>query len=98
MTLVNTTEKYQLPTGVGSGQWAVASGQVIQARFGGKTIECPLVGSKGDTLMVNHGLIASANVSKVNIWAGSSELMGLLDLCKRLCMQYYALLFMKCFY
>ena len=33
------------------------------ARFGG-----PLVGSKGDTIMVNHGLIASANMSKVNIW------------------------------
>ena len=39
-----------------------------QARFGRKTIEYPLVGSKGDTLMVNHGLIASANMSKVNIW------------------------------
>ena len=38
-----------------------------QARFGGKTIECPLVGSKGDTLMVNDGLIASAIMSKVNI-------------------------------
>ena len=25
-------------------------------------------GSKGDKLMVNHGLIASANISKVNIW------------------------------
>ena len=30
-TLVNTIEKYQLPTGVGTGQWAVAIGQVIQA-------------------------------------------------------------------
>ena len=38
--------------------------------FGGKTktIECPLVGSKGEKLMVNHGLIAFANISKVNIW------------------------------
>ena len=36
--------------------------------FVGKTIECPLVGSKGDKLIVNHGLIASANMSKVNIW------------------------------
>ena len=38
--------------------------------FGGKTeieIECPLVGSKGDKLMVNHGLIASTNFFKVNI-------------------------------
>ena len=25
-------------------------------------------GSKGDKLMVNHGLIASANISKANIW------------------------------
>ena len=35
--------------------------------YGGKThtIECPLVGSKGDKLVVNHGLIASANISKV---------------------------------
>ena len=24
--------------------------------------ECPLVGSKGDKLIVNHGLIASANM------------------------------------
>ena len=31
-------------------------------------MECPLVGSKGDALMVNYGLIASANISKVNIW------------------------------
>ena len=40
-----------------------------QARFGWKTetIECLLVGSKGDTLMVSHGLIASTNMSKVNI-------------------------------
>ena len=30
--------------------------------------ECPLVWSKGDKLIVNHGLIASANISKVNIW------------------------------
>ena len=37
-----------------------------QARFGGKTIECPLVGSKGDKLMVNYGLIASANMSNIN--------------------------------
>ena len=36
--------------------------------FGGKTIECPLVVSKGEKLVVNHGLIASANMSKVNIW------------------------------
>ena len=42
-------------------------GSFIQARFGGKTIECPMVESKGDTLMVNHGLISSANMSKVNI-------------------------------
>ena len=31
-------------------------------------MECPLVGPKGATLMVNHGFIASTNMSKVNIW------------------------------
>ena len=35
---------------------------------GREGLECPLVGSKGDKLMVNHGLIASANMSKENIW------------------------------
>ena len=60
---------------MGTGQWALGSvhwavgRSVRQARFGGKTktIECSLVGSKGDELMVNHGLIASANMSKANI-------------------------------
>ena len=59
-TLVNAIEKYQLPTGVGTGQLPVGR-SFRQARFGMKTIECPLVWSKGDTLMVNHGLIAFAN-------------------------------------
>ena len=32
----------------------------------GKTYK--IEGSKGDKLMVNHGLIASANMPKVQIW------------------------------
>ena len=39
-----------------------------QARFGGKTKECSLVCSMVDKLMVNRGLTAPANMSKVNIW------------------------------
>ena len=50
---------------MGSGQWAGHSGrQNLEGRL---SIECPLVGSKGDELMVNNGLIASANMSKLNI-------------------------------
>ena len=51
--------------------WAVASGQFIQTDniwredLDGRM--SPLVGSKGDKLMFNHGLIASSNISKVNI-------------------------------
>ena len=43
--------------------------------FGRKTwtIECALVGSKGDKLMVNHGLIASANIYKHLGLAASSQ-------------------------
>ena len=48
-----------------------------QARFGGKTMECPLVGSKGDTLMVNHGLITSANMSKVTFGLATSSQVNL---------------------
>ena len=52
---------------MGSGQWAGHSdGQCLEGKT--YTIECPLIGSKGDKLMVNHGLIASGNMSKVNIW------------------------------
>ena len=51
---------------MGSCQRAGYSGrQDLEGRI--ITIECPLVGSKGDALMVYHGLIASANnISKVN--------------------------------
>ena len=45
---------------MGSGLWAGQSSR--------QDLEGRLVGSKGATLMVNHGLIASANVSKLNIW------------------------------
>ena len=84
---------------MGTGQLPVGR-SFRQARFGGKTIECPLVGSKGDTLMVNHGFIASANVFKVNIWVGSSELMGPLDLSKRLhsCQKYASVTSVFCMY
>ena len=52
-----------------SGHWVVGRGRSFRpARFGGNTytIKCPLVGSKGDKLTVNHGVIASANMYKVN--------------------------------
>ena len=88
---------------MGTGQLPVGM-SFRQAIFGGKTIECPLVWSKGDTLMVNHGLIASANMAKVNTFGAdylqSSELMGPLDLYKRLysCQKYASVTSVFCMY
>ena len=48
----------------------MASWQVIQAgKISREDLDNRMsTGSKDDKLMVNHGLIASANMSKVNIW------------------------------
>ena len=55
-----------------------------------------------DKLMVNHSLIASANMSKVNIWGyfQPHELMGPLDLCKRLhsCQKHASVTSVFCMY